>query len=110
MLVPIAINQPTPQELALTWSDGQTYTLTLQQLRDACPCANCKGETILGVHYPPVKLPMFAPGMYEVEAIEPVGNYAIQVRWRDGHHTGIYTWEQLRDLCEATDQQSKENE
>ena len=110
MLVPTAITQPTPQELTLAWSDGQAYTLTLQQLRDACPCASCKGESILGVYYPPVKLPMFAPGMYDVEAIEPVGSYAIQIRWRDGHHTGIYTWEQLRGLCETADRPASKEE
>ncbi|MCE7934692.1 MAG: DUF971 domain-containing protein [Chlorobi bacterium CHB2] len=100
-LVPTAITQPTAHQLTITWSDGLACGLTLQQLRDACPCAACKGETILGVYYPPVKLPVLTPGMYQLEAIEPVGNYAVQVRWGDGHHTGIYTWEQLRLLCTA---------
>jgi len=37
--------------------------------------------------------------MYELGSLEPIGNYAIQITWRDGHHTGIYTWEHLHLLC-----------
>ena len=36
---------------------------------------------------------------YVVENVSLVGNYAIQFFWDDGHHTGIYTWEYLRQLC-----------
>jgi len=34
-----------------------------------------------------------------VTKIIPVGNYALQPEWSDGHHTGIYTWAYLRGLC-----------
>jgi DUF971 family protein len=30
-----------------------------------------------------------------------VGHYAVQITWKDGHSTGIYTWENLRELCEC---------
>jgi DUF971 family protein len=36
---------------------------------------------------------------YTIQSLELVGNYALQPVWDDGHHTGIYTWEFLRDLC-----------
>jgi DUF971 family protein len=36
---------------------------------------------------------------YGVETVSMVGNYALQFFWDDGHHTGIYTWEYLRQLC-----------
>lgn len=65
-----------------------------------CPCAGCKGETILGKHFSPVKLPQFTPGMYDLQDIQSVGNYAAQFFWKDGHTTGIYTWEYLRQLGE----------
>lgn len=42
----------------------------------------------------------FAPGMNELDALTPVGNYAVQARWKDGHDTGIYTWQMLRGLFE----------
>jgi len=41
-----------------------------------------------------------APGMNELRALTPIGNYAIQATWGDGHDTGLYTWDQLRTLFE----------
>ena len=40
-------------------------------------------------------------GMYDLAGVEPVGSYAIQISWKDGHRTGIYTWEYLALLCGA---------
>jgi len=88
------------RELTVTWPDGVEHRLSLQYLRDQCPCAGCKGETILGKHFSPVKLPQFSPGMYELTDLQPVGNYAVQAYWKDGHSTGIYTWDYLRLLGE----------
>lgn len=84
--------------LALTWSDGQTTYITLQKLRDECPCANCKGETVLFESYQPAKLPVFVPGMYDLKKVEVVGNYSIQPHWGDGHQTGLYTFDYLRAI------------
>jgi len=39
-----------------------------------------------------------APGMNELKALVPVGNYAVQASWNDGHDSGIYTWEMLRTI------------
>lgn len=55
--------------LALTWSDGQTTYITLQKLRDECPCASCKGETVLFESHRPTKLPVFVPGMYDLKKL-----------------------------------------
>lgn len=96
---PTKIQQTAPTELTFTWADAPPCTLTLKQLRDDCPCAGCKGEVILGKVYKPTLLPTFTPGMYELRAIEPVGSYGIQVTWKDGHHTGIYSWDYLHILC-----------
>ena len=35
-----------------------------------------------------------------IDGMELVGNYALKIRWSDGHDTGLYTWEHLRRLCE----------
>lgn len=83
----------------MKWDDRHESLFTLQELRDQCPCAGCKGETVLFHEYKPVKIPVITPGKYELKNIQPVGNYAIQITWGDGHNTGIYTWEYLRDLC-----------
>jgi DUF971 family protein len=47
---------------------------------------------------------MVAPsGKWEVQAIQVVGRYALQLFWRDGHDTGIYSFELLRSLCECSE-------
>lgn len=96
---PRQIAQPSSHLLSFTWPDESVSVVPLKLLRDECPCAGCKGETILGKHFAPTLLPTFTPGMYEVERIEPVGKYAMQIFWKDGHNTGIYTWEYLHLLC-----------
>ena len=99
-LYPVQIKLSKPN-LYLKWSDGNEGTISLKLLRDECPCASCKGETILLQEYKPVKELNERPGMYELKNIQQVGNYAIQLFWGDGHSTGIYTWEKLRSLCET---------
>lgn len=43
------------------------------------------------------------PGMYDLVRIQAVGNYAIQADWKDGHNTGIYSWDILRGIVEQFD-------
>lgn len=96
---PKTIRKTEHQSLELVWNDGRRCDLPLQLLRDECPCAHCKGENILGKVYKPLTLPTFVEGMYEIAGIEPVGSYAIKTSWKDGHATGIYSWEYLHLLC-----------
>jgi DUF971 family protein len=42
-----------------------------------------------------------APGMNELTALTPVGNYGIQASWKDGHDTGIYSFDMLRTIFES---------
>jgi DUF971 family protein len=39
------------------------------------------------------------PSTLERVSVSPVGNYALQFGWSDGHNTGIYTFDYLRELC-----------
>lgn len=96
---PKTIQRTPDRTLRLVWNDGRSVDIPLEYLRKECPCAHCKGETILGKVYKPVALPTYVEGMNELENIVPVGNYAIQVAWKDGHSTGIYTWEYLHVLA-----------
>jgi DUF971 family protein len=89
------------KELRITWDDGHISVLPLKFLRDECPCAGCKGEVLFGKVYKPAPLSVFQEGMYELAALKPVGQYAIQAFWKDGHDTGIYSWEYLKALEEA---------
>jgi DUF971 family protein len=81
--------------LELTWSDGHQSSIPLKFLRDACPCAGCKGEVLFGKVYKPAPLTVFQEGMYELKNLQTVGQYAIQATWKDGHDTGIYSYEYL---------------
>lgn len=88
------------KSLFIIWDDGKEVNFPLQFLRDESPDAGNKGETILWKHYePPTKGPD-KPGKYEVEKIELVGKYAIQIKWKDGYDYGIYSWDVLLKLSE----------
>jgi DUF971 family protein len=95
-----AIKQNEPEALTFTWDDGLVAPIPLKRLRDTCPCAGCQGETVLLHTYAPQEQPIL-PGRYEIARIIPVGTYAIQLVWKDGHDTGLYPWEYLRAMCEC---------
>lgn len=86
--------------LSIKWDENSESKIGLKYLRDECPCANCKGETILLKTYRPPKPNIFNSEMYKIQNIQTVGGYAIQLSWKDGHNTGIYSWEYLIKLAE----------
>lgn len=96
-------------KLYIKWDDETESTIGLKYLRDECPCANCKGETILLKTYRPPKLNFITEGMYEIRNIEVVGGYAIQITWKDGHNTGIYSWEYLKQLEKGEQDNTRQN-
>lgn len=98
MMKPKQIKIVDKEKIQFKWDDDSETIISLKYLRDECPCASCKGETILFKTYRPPKLTMYAPEMYKIKAIEPVGDYAIQISWKDGHNTGIYSWDYLKVL------------
>jgi DUF971 family protein len=98
---PTTINQTTPDEVQISWSDGHQGRVTLKRLRDSCPCAGCAGETVLLRTYTPPPVDETTPGRYVLKGAEPVGSYALKLTWGDGHDNGIYHWEYLRSLCEC---------
>ncbi len=103
----IKIHEKT--HLLIKWDDNSETKINLKYLRDECPCAGCKGETILLKTYRPAKPKSQNPDMYKIKDIQSVGGYAIQITWKDGHNTGIYTWEYLIKLGEDQDRGSKQD-
>ncbi len=95
---PIEIG-PSPDGLRLRirWRDGEVSELEPRVLRLLCPCAGCVDERS-GVR-------MLTPGMISPDvmptAIHPVGRYALQFIWSDGHRTGIYPFEYLRRIADG---------
>ena len=92
----------TKAELAIRWDDGLVSRYPLSQLREACPCVECRGgHANMGMENAPddlLSLTLTPARSYGIDYISAVGNYALQPTWDDGHHTGIYTWEYLRRL------------
>jgi DUF971 family protein len=88
-------------ELAIKWDDGQENFFPLQALREACPCAACQGEVdVLGqVHRNPQK--PLTRHAFELRSIQPVGGYALQPVWGDGHSSGLYAFPFLRQLAKG---------
>lgn len=97
---PTKIQKAEENKLIIFWNDDKVTEVIFQNLRDECPCVNCKGESVIFDSYIPIKAPFKPAGFYEIEKIEPVGNYAIQIHWKDGHNTGLYNWELLLSLSE----------
>ena len=95
-----------PESLHIEWSDGVTHRLPWRLLRDRCPCATCRDKRL---HPPPQPPPGELPVLslqdaqpLRVRSMTPVGNYAYGIDFTDGHTTGIYTLEYLRELGEET--------
>lgn len=90
--------QPIGQELAIKWPDGSESYIALDKLRQACPCAGCKGEAdIMGNLYKGPDRPLSGLS-FELRDLVMVGTYAVQPVWGDGHNTGIYSFEYLKGL------------
>ena len=92
---PQQIEQAGPDTLRIVWGDGRECLYPVRMLRLNCRCANCVQE-MTGA---PLLREEDVPLDVRPLQISPVGRYAIQFRWSDGHDTGIYTYETLRALC-----------
>ena len=87
----------------IIWDDIKIWNIPIDYLRDECPCAGCKGETILLHTYRPAVVTDKKPEMYIATGIKTVGGYAIQISWKDGHDTGLYSWEYLEQLSKDSE-------
>ena len=85
-------------QVRITWADGYHSSYPLAYLRKICPCAVCNEQRR---NTDPLRVlrPDQAAARGELQPDRPVeliGNYALQFFWIDGHDTGIYTFEFLR--------------
>ncbi len=91
-------NTPTPESLTLHgasrvleigFSDGQTFRIPFELMRVYSPSAEVQG------HGPGQETLQTGKRHVVIEAIEPVGNYAVKPTFSDGHDSGLFTWEYL---------------
>ena len=90
-----AVDVRPDRTIRVRWQDGKESVIPARRLRLDCPCAACIDEWTGA----PLLDPDRVPEEVRPVAMEPVGNYAVQIRWSDGHETGLYSWRQLRSFA-----------
>lgn len=102
MPTPVALALSPEKRLVVEWSDGAKRTYGVQELRDACPCATCREKRNAPLPPPQTMLlPVLSAAEarpLELQGMTPLGNYAYAIAFSDGHDTGIYTFDLLREL------------
>ena len=91
--------------VAVEWSDAHRSLYPYDYLREKCPCATCTDAHGTGSR-PTARpagtstsvLPMYQEALKPLKA-EAIGRYALGITWSDGHATGIYSFDYLRELC-----------
>jgi DUF971 family protein len=78
--------------MEIAYSDGARFELPFEFLRVYSPSAEVRG------HGPGQEVLQAGKRTVEITAVEPVGSYAIQPTFSDGHDTGIYSWDYLYDI------------
>ncbi|PZP38680.1 MAG: hypothetical protein DI585_06685 [Pseudomonas fluorescens] len=80
--------------LTLSWPDGHKAGLSAEYLRVESPSAEVKGHGLGQARLVSGKIAVTITGL------EPVGAYALKIVFSDGHNTGLYTWDYLRELAQ----------
>ena len=103
--IPVGLRRRDARTLSLLWQDGRHDDLDVRDLRLACRCALCveemSGRKLLD--------PQTVRADVSPRQITSIGHYAIQFDWNDGHNSGIYAFNDLRDLGERAALQSVED-
>lgn len=97
MLQPKKIFRTPAGELGVEWNDGFRGACDVRKLRCACPCALCVDE------HTGVKTldDSTVPNDIKLVRVQSVGRYAASLAFSDGHNSGIYPYEKLRELTET---------
>jgi DUF971 family protein len=98
----VKVHVSTGAGVDVVWSDGHSSHFDFVYLRELCPCALCNDEREKKGKFSSATggsaLPMFKARV-TAKGASAVGNYALQIQFSDGHATGIYSFEHLREIC-----------
>ncbi len=101
----IKVHISTGAGVDIAWTDGHASHYDFAYLRDLCPCALCDDERHkkqdMAAHTAGnsnAALPLFKPRP-SAKSAKPMGNYALQIEFTDGHASGIYSYDYLRTIC-----------
>lgn len=92
---PVEIKVSRKNGLQLMWEDKNETKVSLKKLREFCPCATC---LTIREKQSTAYIPIFNDSQILVRDIQTVGSYAINIKWKDGHDTGIYEYSFLKKL------------
>jgi DUF971 family protein len=106
--VPVHLEKTDDRKLLIRWSDEFEQAIAYRKLRDNCQCAKCIDERMEALKEQPggeAKLSNTLPVLsiaetmpLDIVLMHPVGNYAYNIHFSDGHSSGIFTFEMLRAL------------
>lgn len=99
--LPVSLDKSAERKLIICWNDGRQQAIPFRVLRDACQCATCMDEKTKAVEKPAGMLNVISAAEaapIDITLMQPVGNYAYNIHFSDGHTTGIFTFERLRAL------------
>jgi DUF971 family protein len=107
LVAPLKKDVPQPTEIKLhqksrvlevAFADGKVFRLPCEFLRVYSPSAEVRG------HGPGQEVLQVGKRQVEISKIEPVGSYAVQFTFSDGHDTGIYSWDLLYEYGLSQDE------
>ena len=110
---PIGLSKTEDRKLTIEWSDGFSQTVSFRTLRDNCRCANCidkrmeslkedaEGNPKLSNELPVLSAAETLP--LDITEMHPIGNYAYNIHFSDGHSAGIFTYELLRSTVDDSE-------
>lgn len=101
MTFPTALNRESNGSIRISWDDATETTWTPSELRKACPCATCREKKRKVAETPsmPRVLPVISAAEAKplaIDSMRPVGNYAYNISFSDGHHSGIFSFKLLK--------------
>ena len=85
----------TQEAVNIEWDDGHKSHYVPRELRMACRCAACVDEW---THENRIDVGRIPPTIKPVK-MDVIGQHALHIAWSDGHSTGIYTYDYLREVC-----------
>lgn len=104
---PAKIARDGSKGILIFWEDGSEHAIPSDRLRRLCPCAGCREARGDSSHSKPL-----TPGKHSLRIVDSslaeqtrleeiwgIGNYALGLRWADGHDTGIYTYQYLLEIA-----------
>lgn len=100
-LQPTALKLTENRSVEIKWSNGETLNYPFGVLRSACPCATCREKKRAEASKPKGLLQILSAAEtvpLTVTHMRPVGNYAYNINFSDGHSSGLFTMELLREI------------